>query len=479
MYVNLLEPQYPYQGPQRKKMMLVIFFCLLIGGALAGTTWVGAQVFGKKTEPKTIERVKPIDTSTFIGKVKALFTASTGSALIVNGDRVNIALLGIGGDGHDGAQLTDTILIASIKPSTKQVALISIPRDTVANIPSFGFRKINEANALAEMQNPGSGPDVALDTLQNFLGIDIPYYARVDFGGFEKLIDDIGGVDVYVDKTFSDSEFPTNDYKYRTISFQKGWAHFDGARALDFARSRHGNNFEGSDFARAHRQQKMLVAARDKLLSTETLLHPSRLTDILGTLDAHIKTNIGVTELLELAALAKDVDTNKVTNIVFSDDPASVLYPDNSSGAFYLRPRDPTLEQIHYIATNIFDEKVSESAKTLIDQVPLKPEQLTDTKIEIQNGTWRPGFAARQKRKLEQQGFRVVSVGNAPVRPIPLTQIYPTNTRNPQVFEKIKKIYNAEVVVMRPSIAVDDTTQTAPTVDIIVILGENAPDIAD
>lgn len=451
----------------------------MLGGLLAGTTWVGAQVFGKKQEQPTIEKVKPIDTSTFVGKVKALFTATTRTALGAGSDRINIALLGIGGEGHEGAQLTDTILIASIKPSTKQVALISIPRDTVVNIPGYGYRKINEANALAEMQNPGSGPDSALQTLQDFLGIDIPYYARVDFGGFEKLIDDIGGVDVYVDKSFSDSDFPTWDYKVRTVSFTKGWSHFDGAQALDFARSRHGNNFEGSDFARAHRQQKMLVAARDKLLSTETLLHPSRLTDILNTLDAHIKTNIGVTDLLELSQIAKDVDTNKVTNIVFSDDPASVLYPDNSSGAFYLRPKDPTLEQIHYIAQNIFDEKVAESAKTLIDQTPLKPEQLTDTKIEVQNGTWRPGFAARQKNKLVQMGYKVTSIGNAAVRPTPTAQIYAVTQRHPEVFEKLKKLYNAEVLTTRPAVSPDENSQTPPAVDIIVILGENDPDIAN
>lgn len=459
--------------------MVIIFLCLIFGSFFAGTTWVGAKVFTRKDAQVTTPRVEPIDTNTFLGKVKSFFEASTRPSLGSGTDRINIALLGIGGEGHDGGQLTDTILIASIKPSTKQVALISIPRDTIANIPGIGYRKINEANALAEMQKPGSGPAAAVKTLENFLGIDIPYYARIDFGGFENLIDNIGGVDVYVDKPFTDANFPTWDYKVRTISFSKGWSHFDGARALDYARSRHGNNFEGSDFARAHRQQKMLVAARDKLLSSETLLHPSRVTDIFSTLDSHVKTNIGLADMLELSQIVKDLDTNKVTSITFSDDPASVLYADSTSGAFYLRPRDSSLAQIHNIAQNIFDEKVAESARTLIDQAPLKPVQKIDTKIEVQNGTWRPGFAARQKKKLEQSGYRVTSVGNASVRPIAIAQIYAVTQRNPEIFEKIRKLYNAEVLTKRPPLSPDDVGQSAPAVDIIVILGENNADIAE
>lgn len=478
MHVNFLEPQYPYQGTRRKKMMTIIFLCLILSGVFAGATWVGAQVFTKKTVEPTIEKIEQIDTTTFIGKVKSLFLATTRPVLGLSQDRINIALLGIGGEGHDGGLLTDTILVANIKPSTKQVAFLSIPRDTVVRIPGMGFRKINEAHALAEMDDSGSGPEVALETLDNFLGIDIPYYVRVDFRGFEQLIDDIGGVDVYVDKPFTDSSYPTNNYGIQTISFAKGWQHLNGTQALQYARSRHGNNFEGSDFARARRQQKILVASRDKLLSTQTLLHPTRITDILNTLDNHISTNIGIPELLELAQLAKDVDTEKIDSIVFSDDPASVLYADNAEGA-YLRPRDSSLKQIHTLARNIFDPVVTASVKGVIEELPLKPVDYTDIKIEIQNGTWRPGFAARQKKQLERTGFKVASVGNAAIRPTATAQIYSVTGKNPIVFEKIKKLYNAQEIPNRPPVSPDSAEQTAPAVDIILILGENNPDIAE
>lgn len=460
--------------------MIVIFFCLMVGSFLIGTTRVGAQLFGEEAQATTTnKKLEQIDTSTFVGKIKSLFASATRPVLGISEDRINIALLGVGGEGHDGSQLTDTILVASIKPSTKQVVMLSIPRDTLVKIPKYGMRKINEANALAEMDNPGSGPDVALETLEDFLGITIPYYVRIDFRGFEKLIDDIGGVDVYVDKPFTDYTFPTWDYKVRTVSFSKGWQHFDGAKALDFARSRHGNNFEGSDFARARRQQKILVAVREKLLSGETLLSPTRITDIVKTLDSHIATNIQITDLLELAQIGKDINSEDVSSLVFSDDPASVLYADSSLGAFYLRPRDPTLKQIHTVAQNIFDETVIEPVKGLIDQQPLKPVDMTDVKIEVQNGTWRPGFAARQKKQLEKSGYRVTSVGNAALRPVTTAQIYAVTQKNPAVFEKLKKLYNAEVVTNRPPVSPDDTDASAPQVDIILILGENNPDIAE
>lgn len=480
MHVDFIEPHYPYQGPPRKKMMLIIFFCLVFGGVLALTTFVGARLFAnEQPQQPTTQKIEQIDTKSFIGKVKRLFLATTRPALGLRTDRINIAVLGIGGEMHEGGLLTDTILVGNIKPSTKQVAMISIPRDTVVKVPGLGYRKINEAHALSEMADRGSGPDVALETLEHFLGIDIPYYIRVDFRGFEQFINDIGGVDVYVDKPFTDTLYPTWDFKVQTISFAKGWQHLDGARALQFARSRHGNNFEGSDFARSRRQQKLMVAVRDKLLSRETLLHPSRITDILNTLDEHISTNLNIPELLELAQLGKEISAEHIESIVFSDDPASVLYPDTSDGAFYLRPRDPTLGQIHTLAQNIFDPDVIDSAKSVIDAVPLKPVDMTDVAVELQNGTWRPGFAARQKKILERGGYRVSAIGNAALRPTAQAQIYNATHKNELVFEKLKKMYNAIEITERPPVSPDSTSQTPPPVDIIIVLGENNQDLAE
>lgn len=482
MSVNFLEPQYPYQGKNRKKMMTVIFLSLAVSVLLIGSAvWAGGKIFNKKKNaPVTFsQKLQPIDTNSFVGKVKSFF-AQQGTGLIgADQDRINVALFGVGGDGHEGGQLTDTIVIASIKPSTKQIALISIPRDTMVEIPGFGFRKVNEANAQAEMIAPGTGGEKATQVIDNFLGIEIPYYIRIDFGGFQELIDDIGGIDVYVDKPFTDYQFPTLDYKYRTISFSKGWHHMDGATALDYSRSRHGNNFEGSDFARARRQQKVLLAARDKILSGDTLLHPTRITDILQTLDTHIQMNIRFNDIIAFMQLAKELNTDELINVVFSDDPASVLYSDNSTGGFYLKPRDPSLAQIHHVAQDIFNPETSHAVQGLIDMEPLQPQKIKEAKIEIQNGTWRPGFASRQKKKLVDDGYQVTAIGNAATRPVASAQIYDVTKRYPDLVAALKKQYSASDLTERPSISPDNVTKSPMPVDIIVILGENVPDIAE
>ena len=194
-------------------------------------------------------------------------------------DRINILLLGIGGEGHDGAYLTDTIILASIKPSTKQLSLISIPRDLIVPIPGgYGYRKINSADSYGEIQQKGNGAEFAKQVVEQVFNISIHYYARIDFKAFKEIVDRVGGVEVYVDNTFTDNTFPTEDYLYRTISFKKGQQTLDGQNALDFARSRHGNNNEGSDFARARRQQKIILALKDKLFSVNTIFnHVNRL----------------------------------------------------------------------------------------------------------------------------------------------------------------------------------------------------------
>lgn len=478
MDVNFLEPQIPYQGQNKKKMIRIIFFCLVFGGALVGTTWAGAKIFNTNSTINDPAPIAPVDTTTFWGKVQSLFVSDNKSVIGFENDRVNIALYGIGGAGHDGAQLTDTILLVSLKPSAHRVAMVSVPRDTVVNIPGFGWRKINEANAMGEVSDPGSGGKLATETLQNFLGIDIPYFVRVDFNGFEKIINELGGVEVFVDKPFTDAEYPTNDYKIKTISFAKGWQNMSGETALQYARSRHGNNFEGSDFARARRQQKILLAVRDKLLSTETLLHPARIASVLRTLDEHIQTNIRFNDLMEFLQLGKDIDTGAITHLVFSDDPASVLMPDTTSGAFYLRPKDPTLNQIHALVQNIFDEEVSAKAKTLVDYDPLIPKPTDTTRIEIQNGTWRPGFAARQKNKLESEKYTVAAVGNAALRPLARAQIFNVTKKHPETFAALKKKYDAEEIFSHPPVSPDLGTEPS-NIDIIVILGENVADIAE
>jgi len=146
----------------------------------------------------------------FFNKLKHLIPSTDKQLKGEEADRINVLLIGMGGEGHDGAYLADTIILASFKPSTKQVALISIPRDLSVPLASAGWRKVNNINAFAENKEKGSGGEAMISSLSELFDIKIDYYVRADFEGFKDVIDEIGGIEVNVENTFDDYTYPIN-----------------------------------------------------------------------------------------------------------------------------------------------------------------------------------------------------------------------------------------------------------------------------
>src|SRR3989344_9613899 len=211
--------------------------------------------------------------------------------------RTNILLVGIdkrsnvpysynvgNGTVHKNGFLTDTIIVASLDTKTKKVSMFSIPRDLYVNVPSFGkvkeyYTKINALYSIGNNNNYSTG-GIGLLTgkVEEITGLSIHYGVRIEFDGFRKSVDTLGGVDIVVDKTFDDYSFPregkedaicsdsTFNCQVEHLHFDQGSTHMNGSLALKFVRSRKGTNGEGSDFARATRQQKVLLAAKDKAL---------------------------------------------------------------------------------------------------------------------------------------------------------------------------------------------------------------------
>ncbi|MBI4092970.1 MAG: LCP family protein [Candidatus Kerfeldbacteria bacterium] len=284
-------------------------------------------------------------------------------------DRVNVLLLGIGGEGHEGPLLTDTIILASLKPSTGQVALLSIPRDLAVAIPKYGIRKINNANALGkELKYPGGGEQLASELVANVTGQPIHYFGQIDFAGFMNIVDDLGGIEVNVEQPFTDREYPTPNFGYQTIRFDAGRQPMDGATALKFVRSRHGSNGEGSDFARSRRQQLVLEAIGDKIFSFGTFLNPVKVGNVLGSLGSHTGTNMEVWELLRLARLSRKGTPSIITRVLDSGPTGALKNVTGADGAFLLQPKDETFADIRIIARDIFIEPqyVMENAKITI-----------------------------------------------------------------------------------------------------------------
>ena len=466
-------------------------------------------------------------------------------------DRVNFLLLGIGGEGHDGPQLTDTIIFTSFKPSDGSVAMMSLPRDMTVPIPNYGYRKVNHANAYGEMDDPGSGPELASQVIGEVLDEDIHYYLRVDFDGFAEFVDAIGGVDVYIENGFTDPNYPSHGKEYATcgyeeegvegtegqegltdaeeenelaeilaigqeeqgileealeeenqpevidyscrfesITFYEGWTHMDGQTALKFARSRHGNNGEGSDFARSERQQKIILAVKDKVLSASTFLNPSRISKMMDTLKDNIATNLDVWEIVRLAGEFKDLSAGEIVHHVIDASDASPLYATVLNGAYVLLPKNDDWSALQRIAENVFtpDSELNTQFADAPEQKPLF------VKVEIQNGTNITGLAFRASQLLDGQGFDVVKVGNAISRGYEHTVIY--DLTNGQRSEELKALrdylqadvtlsatgwmLSGDVVPQEITFSSDDYERltTQDDIDFLIILGETAGSFA-
>lgn len=389
-------------------------------------------------------------------------------------NRVNILLLGMGGEGHEGAYLTDTIIIASLNPLEDKIALLSIPRDLLVEIPDYGWRRVNNINAFAEINEPGTGAEKTAQQLSSILNLPIHYYIRADFEGFKKIIDELGGVRVYVERSFTDASYPTDDFKYQTVSFSQGWQTMDGDTALKFARSRHGTNGESTDFARSYRQQKILLAVKDKIFSFETVLRPSRAERIVKELERRISTNIQTWEAFRLAKIFLRASEKNISLTVLDDSPSGILEAKNIEGAFVLLPKNNDWQGLQKLAYGILEK--NEDASNPPDAV-----------LEIQNGTYVAGLAAKIKSRLEKFGFTVNKISNAPKRDFQKTIIYDfSGGKKIEVLRLLQKELNADVSLSLPAwlqsdiqaseffFAQEASAKTNGKVDFLIILGADS-----
>ena len=265
-------------------------------------------------------------------------------------DRINLLVIGIGGDSHPGGgkDLADSIMFVSLKPSTKQVALVSVPRDFYLNIGHYGVHRINAAHDLGYQNSyPGRGPGLLVDTVKEITGQPIHAYARIDFAAFEKIIDELGGVDIYVYRPFHDFLFKDG--------FEQGWQHMNGKRALQYARYRYVHGAEGNNFARELRQQQVVTAMRQKLqhLPPQQVL---RLVGVASTVSKYTATNLTPGQIVKLYTTFKDVKPANIRHVSLAPltEVFMVSTPGDSGEA--VRPRGGNYTPIRQMAANIFSD---------------------------------------------------------------------------------------------------------------------------
>ena len=450
-------------------LLLMIFLGKTIMSSPEASQWISHNIFGDKFSHLVLSGDKKL-----LGEDE---------------DRVNILLLGMGGEGHDGAYLTDTIMILSLKPSSKEVALLSIPRDLSVPTKNSYWYKINSINAIAEAKKPGSGPDEVKDLLGSLLGLDISYYVNLDFKGFEKIINELDGIDVNVENAFDDYMYPilgqedNPDYysRFEHLHFDAGLQHMDGSRALKYARSRHALGIEGSDFARSKRQQLILQAVKEKLLKRSNLLRPAMISRILSEFNKNIRTNFSNWELLKLWNEYKDIDIGDIKSKYLDDGPSGMLVASKSSeGAYILIPQTGNFKAIKESFLEIFDggsiskeelnlgklnninneasftnnSENKEDKSNSIEQLDLVDIEKVQGRIRVAvlNGTWVTGLAAKNAIELERFGFEISETSNAPTREYDASFIYDLSLgQKLQALEILQAVSGANLAYDAPS----------------------------
>lgn len=290
----------------------------------------------------------------FVAFISPLFpyflkTLSVGWGIISSNEslrsekgKTNILLLGLGGPKNEPSGLTDTILFASYNKEKNNALLLSLPRDIW--IPQMQA-KINTAFYYGNMQD-GLGMEWSRKYVSEITGQPIHYVVIISFDGFTKLIDLLGGVEVEVEKSFTDTEYPIlgreNDLclgdlktrcRYETLSFTQGRQPMDGTTALKFARSRHSEGEEGSDFSRSQRQQKIILAIREKVFSTEILLNPKKLSQAIKIIEDSIETDIPESHISAFIKAGLGAKDTKISSQILGS-----VYKKGSQDGFLLNP---------------------------------------------------------------------------------------------------------------------------------------------
>ena len=337
----------------------LLFLCSFLVGVAAGYILPGlSKIFVKNPVNQTPEVVEKLDIL----------------------DSYNILLLGYGGAGHDGGNLSDVVMVLNINPKEKKAVFVSIPRDLWVEIPVRSdikeHYKINAAYAIGSddikfpLKEPqykgevGAG-NLAKEVVGNVIGVPIEYFLAVDFEGFKKIADYLGGVEVDVPVTFDDYFYPVKglenetcrksaseiaelhqkysgfdlekqfECRYEHIHYDKGKSHMDGESVLKFVRSRHSSE-HGGDFARSQRQQAVIVALKEKLVSLQTA---KSFDEIYSEFTKMLRTDLDLKKAKDLSDIFGDPGEYKVSFLSLSTD--NVLVATKSlDGQFILIPKE-------------------------------------------------------------------------------------------------------------------------------------------
>lgn len=380
--------------PAGRKILKIILWSLAI--LLLATLIYGAFFFfqinrlGKKFDTSHNSSLSILSTLSQVAKED--FPALQGE----KEGRINVLLLGIAGEKKPGRNLTDTIILMSVDTKNKKVALLSLPRDLLVKVPGGGnMSKINSVYQIGLSENSEfsePGIDLIKKTVSEITNLPIHYYVVLNFDGFERIVDAIGGVNIINERDILDTRYPGPNYSYETFELKKGFHHLDGKTALKYVRLRHGDP-EG-DFGRAKRQQQVMQAIKNRIFSASTWLNVFALNDLFRALGENIKTDIPPNDFGAILNLAQKLDTQNVnTFVVDAWKPNSLLRATHVDfggiRAFVLIPRSGNWSEIREVSEDIFElKKIQRKREEIAKESPLiylvnsSGDALAGTKVE-------------------------------------------------------------------------------------------------
>lgn len=388
------------KGLKKSKLSVISFFVGFLFSALIFFVWISIiwQIGNKNFQIQDILNVPETNFT-------SLLTGSGSDDEERKTWKVNILIVGRWGSENDAPDLSDTIILASLNYDKNTVSMFSIPRDLYVKYPTGGIWKINETYLrwYKQSKSKQDGVDAIKEVVSNITGEKVNYYINIDFAGFRKLIDTIGGIEIDVPEAIVDTSYPGPKHTYIVFRVNKGLQKMNGETALRYSRSRHST----SDFDRSLRQQLVIKAIREKVLSLGVLTNPLKIKGIYDVLESHIVSDMNVSSIISFAMYAKEIPKDNIFSSNLNN--TCVAYSLCEKGWFlYTPPREDygwaaILIQEWATSTTLNKyEQINKYANIALNYPLLTNEQM---EINVFNGTKITWLAEKYVRELIRYGF--------------------------------------------------------------------------
>jgi LCP family protein required for cell wall assembly len=382
--------------------------------------------------------------------------------------RVNILLAGNSSDdpGHDGADLTDSIMIMSIDTKNNTAFLLSVPRDLWVYIPGGGHQKINAAYVVGQNDNfsqsgyPNGGMGLLEQVIQQDFGLSIDYYALINYSALRDAVNAVGGIEVNIQSSDPRGLYdPSIDYATHgpLVKLTNGEHLLNGEQALDLARARGdaygAYGFAGSDFERTQNQREMLVALKQKTVSAGVLANPAKLTNLADAIGNNVKTDLSLSQVHRLYDITKPISSGNIKSLSLNSANGKNLLASYNS---------PDGESALIPAAGI--DSYSGIQAFINQQTSSNPVVREDANVVVLNGTGTNGLATTEKKKLTAKGVYVSAVGDAAGTAASTTVIDNSNGKKPATRTLLGQMFSNHLTTTNPYAGIYNA-------DFIVVLG--------